>query len=43
MNLPEKMPALLAEMWQCNQEIARAKNIELTPQQSEMFVDQNLS
>ncbi len=44
MKLPENMPALITEMWQRNQEIARVKNMELTPQQfAEMFVDQNFS
>lgn len=44
MDLPENMAVLINEMWQRNQEIARFKNIELTPQQfAEMFVDQNLS
>lgn len=44
MELPEHMPTLIVQMWERNQEIAKAKNISLSPQQfAEMFVDENLS
>ncbi len=43
MQLPENMPDLILQMWERNQEIARANNVSLSPQQfAEMFVDQNL-
>lgn len=43
MKFPASMPTLIMEMWKRNQEIAKANNLSLSPQQfAEMFVDQNL-
>lgn len=43
MELPEKMPELIREMWTNNQQIAAANGVELHAQQfAEMFVDSNL-
>lgn len=43
MDLPLNMPALIRDMWDKNQAIAREKSLSLLPQQfAEMFVDQNL-
>lgn len=42
MELPEKMPELIREMWANNQQIADENNVELPAQQfAEMFVDNN--
>src|ERR1700722_8078403 len=41
--LPTNMPDMIRAMWTKNSEIARAKNLKLSPQQfAEMFVNQNL-
>lgn len=43
MELPEKMPELIREMWTKNQQIAAENGVELPAQQfAEMFVDSNL-
>lgn len=43
MELPEKMPELIREMWTKNQRIAAVNGVELPAQQfAEMFVDTNL-
>lgn len=43
MELPEKMPGLIHEMWTKNQQIAAENGVELPAQQfAEMFVDSNL-
>lgn len=44
MDFPANMPLLIRQMWDRNQEIAKANGVDLTPQQfAEMFVDQNLT
>jgi hypothetical protein len=44
MELPENMPTLIRQMWERNQEIARASGVSLSPQHfAEMFVDANLT
>ncbi|UNU44574.1 hypothetical protein EAO27_19050 [Sphingopyxis sp. YF1] len=44
MELPEKMPELIREMWTKNQRIAAANGVKLPAQQfAEMFVDTNLT
>ena len=42
MELPDDLPATIAQMWRANQELAAAHQDELAPEQfAEMFVDSN--
>jgi len=44
MELPPTMPEMIRGLWAKNTAIAKANNVELSPQQfAEMFVDQNLA
>jgi hypothetical protein len=44
MKFPNNMPATIEQMWQRNQQIARASGANLDAQQfAEMFVDQNFA
>ena len=44
MDLPPTMPGMIRDLWTKNTSIAKANNLNLSPQQfAEMFVDANLA